>query len=71
MSQWDDPAILSHDHYTKNTYERNSRGWGSFKHENYTMRNDIVNTKVTYDDDNIYFYVRTVDDLTPHTDPPG
>lgn len=69
LSQWDDPAILSYDHYTKNTYERNSRGWGRLKYENYTMRNDIVNTKVTYDDDNIYFYVRTVDDLTPHTDP--
>lgn len=68
LSQWDNPSIISYDHYSKNTYERNDRGWGKNKYVNQTMRNDIINTKVTYDNNNIYFYVKTVDDLTPHTD---
>lgn len=68
LSQWDNPSIISYDHYSKNTYERKQRGWGKLKYENYTMRNDIINTKVTYDDNNIYFYVKTLNNLTPHTD---
>ncbi|MCP4313408.1 MAG: hypothetical protein GY790_19295, partial [Bacteroidetes bacterium] len=32
-------------------------------------RNDIVESKVTQDDQNFYFYVKTRDRLTPHSDP--
>ncbi len=35
---------------------------------NYTGRNDIVLSKVARDNDNLYFYVQTAEDLTPHTD---
>ncbi|MDQ2798376.1 MAG: hypothetical protein M3Y13_01890, partial [Armatimonadota bacterium] len=35
---------------------------------NQTGRNDIVAAKVSFDAKNIYFYVRTVNKLTPHTD---
>lgn len=36
---------------------------------NTTGRNDIYDCKVARDYDNVYFMVRTVEDLTPHTDP--
>ena len=36
---------------------------------NRTGRNDIVAAKVSYDAENIYFYVHTHAPLTPHTDP--
>ncbi|MGA2496207.1 MAG: hypothetical protein ABSH20_00610 [Tepidisphaeraceae bacterium] len=36
---------------------------------NNTGRNDIVAAKVSVDQDNVYFYVRTKDKLTPSTDP--
>ena len=35
---------------------------------NYTGRNDIILSKVARDSENMYFYVQTADDLTPHTD---
>lgn len=34
-----------------------------------TGRNDIVESRVAYDEENIYFYVATAEPLTPHTDP--
>ncbi len=36
---------------------------------NDTGRNDIVLSKVARDSDNIYFYVKTAEELTPYTDP--
>ena len=36
---------------------------------NNTGRNDIVESRATYDTDNIYFYVKTTQALTPSTDP--
>ena len=35
---------------------------------NTSARNDIVNCKVSYDRDNVYFYVRTREALSPRTD---
>ena len=34
-----------------------------------TGRNDIMMSKVSYDADNVYFYVKTKDAITPYTDP--
>jgi len=36
---------------------------------NNTGRNDIIESRSTYDDTNIYFYVKTAQALTPSTDP--
>ena len=36
---------------------------------NTTGRNDIVSAKVSFDAQNVYFYVRTRGTLSPHTDP--
>lgn len=33
------------------------------RYENFTGRNDIVESRVTYDNDNVYFYVRTAKDI--------
>lgn len=67
LSQWDD--IASFNHYIKNTWERNDRGYLTKTYKNDTMRNDIRRAKVAFDENNIYFYVETVDNLTPYTDP--
>ena len=48
---------------------RTHPGWeGSGPYVNHTGRNDLIAAKVSYDDDTIYFYVRTLDPLTPATD---
>jgi hypothetical protein len=49
---------------------RNHAGWGDAgPYVNQTGRNDIVVTKVSYDSQYVYFYVRTRDPLSPRTDP--
>ena len=67
LSQWND--ITAFNHYTKNTWDRDDRGYLTTHYENFTMRNDIRAAKVSFDNENLYFYVETVDNLTPHTDP--
>ncbi len=66
-SQWGS-VKPEYNHYTGSTKVRDSVGWKGYYYKNDTMRNDIVQAKVAYDSDNIYFYVRTADDLTPCTD---
>nr|MDQ2731592.1 hypothetical protein [Armatimonadota bacterium] len=52
------------------TAHRNEPGVGhSCLYVNTTGRNDIVAAKVSYDRDNIYFYVRTREKISPYTDP--
>ncbi len=67
VSQWDS-VKPEYNHYIGSTKERNSAGWKGCYYTNSTMRNDIVQAKVAYDSDNVYFYVRTADELTPCTD---
>ncbi len=66
-SQWDS-VLPEYKHYKGNTKTRNSDGWQGYHYTNDTMRNDIVLSKVAYDDNNIYFYVETAEDLSPCTD---
>jgi len=61
--QWNDEAILTFNHYTGNTRERSIRTWG-VKYEGEAIRNDIKTAKVSFDADNVYFYVETVDPIT-------
>ncbi|MDR1743371.1 MAG: hypothetical protein LBR48_06065 [Dysgonamonadaceae bacterium] len=50
--------------------DRNHFGYGRIGQlTNTTGRNDIVETRVASDADNVYFYVRTASDLSPYTDP--
>jgi hypothetical protein len=39
------------------------------RYTNTTGRNDLVAAKVSYDADNVYFYIRTKAPITPNTDP--
>ena len=57
-----------YNHYVGSTKKRDSAGWKGYYYQNDTMRNDIMQAKVAYDRENVYFYVRTADDLTPCTD---
>jgi hypothetical protein len=47
---------------------RDSKGWKGLYYTNHTGRNDIILTKVARDKENVYFYVRTENVLTPATD---
>lgn len=67
VSQWDS-VLPEYNHYTGSTRNRDFAGWKGTYYTNHTMRNDIVSAKVAYDKDNIYFLVRTKDDITPSTD---
>ncbi len=66
-SQWDNVAN-SYNHYINSTRKRNADSWQGVHYESDTMRNDFKNVKVTYDTDNVYFRIETVDDITPYTD---
>ncbi len=69
FSQWDNQSVTAkYLDYTNDTVDRNERGFGKIKYTNETGRNDIVNMKVAHDDNYIYFYVDTAEDITPSTD---
>lgn len=64
LSQWDS-GVAVFNHYIGSTKARNSKGYANMHYKSDTMRNDIVTSKVAYDKDNIYFYVDTVNPITP------
>ncbi len=65
--QWNDEGIVVYNHYTKNTYARKIKSWG-VQYNGDAIRNDFKTAKVSFDDDNIYFYVETVDPITDASD---
>ena len=67
ISQWES-VKPEYNHYTGSTRNRDNNGWMGKHYTNNTMRNDIVKAKVAYDDEKVYFYVETKDNLTPSTD---
>ncbi len=57
-------------HYSGNTMERNHKGHGqTLVYTNTTGRNDIVLAKVARDNEFVYFYVETAEDISPAGDP--
>ena len=48
---------------------RNHNGYGGLHYTNETSRNDIITSKVAFDDQNLSFYVKTAQNLSPSTDP--
>ncbi len=64
---WEDVAPY-YRHYKGNTMHRDHRGCYSAYYVNNTGRNDIVGAKVARDDENLYFYVETAEELTSSTD---
>ena len=64
--QWTDPNIVTYNHYASNTLERNNKGFGEHVYVNDGLRNDFIQAKVSYDSENIWFYVKTADAITPY-----
>lgn len=50
------------------TRHRDHNGYGGLHYTDTTGRNDIMCSKVAYNNDSLYFYVKTVRDLTIHDD---
>ncbi len=68
FAQWKSVAPEYHD-TVGDPVQRNHPGFGAAgPYTNDTGRNDITAAKVAYDDQNVYFYVRTQEKITPHTD---
>ncbi|MGO3805514.1 MAG: hypothetical protein ACTJHT_04355 [Sphingobacterium sp.] len=65
---WED-VLPVYKHYVGNTMHRDHRGRYSEYYTNNTGRNDIVEAKVARDNDKLFFYVETAENLTPSTDP--
>ena len=54
--------------YEGNTFHRDYDGYKDYHYTNTTGRNDFVESRVTYDAENLYFMVKTAEDITPYTD---
>lgn len=68
FDQWDNVSATYYDHIG-DVAHRNSAGEGQAgPYINTTGRNDIIESKLARDAENIYFYVKTKGDLTSHTD---
>ena len=69
FDQWRQVKKTYYDH-AGDTYHRDSPGnFAAGPYVNATGRNDIIESKVARDDKYVYFYVKTAQPLTPHTDP--
>ena len=64
---WFDVSPIYTD-YIDSEKTRKSRGYGSKYYSNNTLRNDIIQSRVTHDKDNFYFYVKTVDAISQQED---
>lgn len=69
FSQWDG-VTPEFRHHIGSTVHRNHPGWGDAgTYINTTGRNDFVLLKVARDDSHLYFYAKTREPITAHTDP--
>jgi len=64
FAQWDSVTAVYRD-YRQDTADRNYKGFGDFLYTDTSGRNDFDLLKAAKDRNNIYFYVRTVDTITP------
>ena len=69
FGQWENQEIKAvYRDYRNDTFDRDCRGYGDLVYKDDTGRNDIVAAKVTEDAENVYFYVRTAERLSPASD---
>ncbi len=66
-SQWNS-VTNEYKHYINSTRARNADSWQDVHYESDTMRNDFKTVKVTYDTENVYFRIETVNDITSYKD---
>ena len=65
--EWDS-VTNEYSHYINSTRKRNADSWEGTHYESDTMRNDFKNVKVTYDKNNVYFRIETVNAITSYKD---
>lgn len=69
FSQWDSDGITAlYRDYENDTADRNCRDFGSGILTDTSGRNDFVSMKVTEDEEKLYFYAETAENLTSSTD---
>jgi len=68
LTQWDDVLPEYRDHVLE-TLPRDHPGCGDNHYKVDTGRNDFKLLKVAQDDNAVYFYAQTREEITPHTDP--
>ena len=67
FNDWEKVAVEYRD--TKgDVAHRAHNGYGNLHYTNTSGRNDILTSKVMADKTNLYFYVETASDMSPHTD---
>ncbi len=65
--QWEN-ILPEYTHYANNVLQRGAVGYkNSYYSANTKPVNDIASAKVAFDDNNVYFMVKTVNDLTAYT----
>lgn len=67
FSVWDEVQAEYRD-FSGDTAARSHPGYGDLHYEDHTGRNDFVTMKVARDAENIYFYAKTANPITPRTD---
>lgn len=67
FDQWNDVTAVYRD-FVNDTVERNARGFGKLRYFDDSGRNGFDVLKVSKDDNNVYFYIKTVEDITPSSD---
>jgi hypothetical protein len=65
IRQWRDVQPEFRENYVEDTLPRDYAGNGGLHYTNYTGRNDFVMFKVARDTNNVYFYARTREAITP------
>lgn len=68
FSQWDDVSPEYRDYLFDNTHRGHISNFQDVYYEDFSGRNDIDIAKATYDEENLYFYVRTREPLTLPTE---
>lgn len=67
FNQWDNVDLTYYDY--AGLPDRDALKLGrSERYVNYTGRNDFTKAKAARDNDNLYFYIETAEDITPYTD---
>ena len=69
FTEWQTVLPVFRDHEGDVEHRNHASFANTFTYTNTTGRNDIIESRSVYDSSNIYFYVKTVDPLTTHTDP--
>lgn len=66
FEQWNN-VLVSYTDPKNDCKERYNKGFGKVTYSNATGNNDIISAKVTHDTENLYFYVKTVDDISAYS----